>query len=148
MGFAVFSSPCDCLGSFPSHKPQMNIIKMWHIAHNLNDHFNTEPTVCSAWCFALSAVNSDRPVLFLFCFDLLFFFFALLCFVLQRTCCRLASPASTWVPSWRWWSAQGRPLCCAPPAVSPTRRSPGSRTSCPWTPVVAKVASNSSDQVR
>lgn len=66
----------------------------------------------------------------------------------QRTFFQPGSPTSTWALSSRWWNAPVRPPCCAPPAVTPTPRSPGTKTSCPSTPTQVTAESNSCAQVR
>lgn len=65
----------------------------------------------------------------------------------QRTCSRPASPTSTWALNSKWWSAPGRLPCSALQVAILTRKSPGTRTSCPLTPVQVMVASSSYAQV-
>lgn len=66
----------------------------------------------------------------------------------QRTSSQLVSPTLTWALNSKWWSAPGRPPCSVLPAAIRTRKSPGTRTSCPLTPVQVVGGSNSCAQVR
>lgn len=71
-----------------------------------------------------------------------------LLFCSQRTYSHQASLTLTWALNWKWWSALEQPPCFALPVATLTQKSPGTRTSCPLTPVRVMAGSNSYAQVR
>lgn len=69
-------------------------------------------------------------------------------FCSQRTYSHPASLTLTWALSSKWWSALEQPPCSVLPVATLTQKSPGTKTSCPLTPVQVMGESNSYAQVR
>lgn len=68
--------------------------------------------------------------------------------ILQRTCSHQVSPTLTWALSLKWWNALEQPPCSVLPVATLTQKSPGTKTSCPLTPVPVMGGSSSYAQVR